>query len=55
MQTVLTLSQLIQWKLNGYIQLDLFPEELEQANRENDYVVWSDLINKEEGERHESN
>ena len=54
-QTTLTLSQLIDWKLNGFIQLDLFPEELEQAKREQDYAVWSDLINKEEGERHESN
>jgi hypothetical protein len=57
-QTVLTHSELIhliQWKLNGFIQLDLFPEELEQAKREQDYAVWSDLINKEEGERHESN
>ena len=52
MQTVLTLSQFIQWKLNGFIQLDLFPEELEQANRELDYAVWSNLVNKEEGERH---
>ena len=51
-QTVLTLGQLIQWKLNGFIQLDLFPEELEQAQRERDYIVWSDLINKEEGEHH---
>mgnify|MGYP006899576202 FL=1 len=57
-QTVLTHSELIhliQWKLNGFIQLDLFPEELEQAKREQDYAVWSDLINREEGERHESN
>ena len=53
MQTVLTFSQFIQWKLNGFIQLDLFPEELEQAKREVDYAVWSNLVNKEEGERHE--
>jgi hypothetical protein len=54
-QTVLTHSELIhliQWKLNGFIQLDLFPEELEQAQREQDYAVWADLINKEEGEHH---
>lgn len=49
-QTILTLGQMIEWKLNGFIQLDLFPEELEQAKREQDYVVWSDLINREEGE-----
>ncbi len=51
-QTILTLGQMIEWKLNGFIQLDLFPEELEQAKREQDYAVWSDLINKEEGEHH---
>jgi hypothetical protein len=51
-QTTLTLSQLIDWKLNGFIQLDLFPEELEQAKREQDYAVWADLINREEGEHH---
>ena len=51
-QTVLTLGQMIEWKLNGFIQLDLFPEELEQAKREQDYIVWSDLINREEGEHH---
>jgi hypothetical protein len=28
-QTNLTLAQLFQWKLNGFVQLDLFPEELE--------------------------
>jgi hypothetical protein len=52
-QTVLTHSELIhliQWKLNGFVQLDLFPEELEQAKREQDYAVWADLINREEGE-----
>ena len=49
MQTILTLSQMIEWKLNGFVQLDLFPEELEHAKREQDYVVWSDLINREEG------
>ena len=51
-QTNLTLAQLFQCKLNGFIQLDLFPEELEQAKREQDYAVWSDLINREEGEHH---
>ena len=49
-QTILTLGQMIEWKLNGFIQLDLFPEELEQAKREQDYAVWADLINREEGE-----
>jgi hypothetical protein len=51
-QTVLTLSQMMEWKLNGFVQLDLFPEELEQAKREQDYVVqfWSNLMNREEGE-----
>ena len=52
MQTVLTLSQLIQWKLNGFIQLDLFPEELEQAQREQDYAVWSDLSPLSRRKRH---
>jgi hypothetical protein len=44
-QTVLTHSELIhliQWKLNGFIQLDLFPEELEQAKREQ--ITQSGLI-----------
>ena len=49
-QTILTLGQLIHWKLNGFVQLDLFPEELEQAKHEQDYMVWEaniDLLNKD--------
>jgi hypothetical protein len=47
-QTILTLGQLIHWKLNGFVQLDLFPEELEQAKHEQDYMVWEaiDLLDK---------
>ena len=51
-QTVLTLGQLIEWKLNGFIQLDLFPEELEQAKREQSYAqeeaAWIRYIDREE-------
>jgi hypothetical protein len=48
-QTILTLGQLIHWKLNGFVQLDLFPEELEQAKHEQDYMVWEaiDLLDKD--------
>ena len=56
-QTVLTHSELIhliQWKLNGFIQLDLFPEELEQAKREQSYTqeeaAWIRYIDRQEGE-----
>ena len=53
MQTILTLSQMMEWKLNGFVQLDLFPEELEHAKREQDYVVqfWSNLMTREEGDQ----
>ena len=54
MQTILTLSQLIQWKLNGFVQLDLFPEELEQAKREQSYAqeeaAWIRYIDREEAQ-----
>ena len=49
-QTILTLGQLIHWKLNGFVQLDLFPEELERAKHEQDYMVWEaniDLLNRD--------
>jgi hypothetical protein len=53
-QTVLTLAQLFQWKLNGFVQLDLFPEELEQAKREQSYsqeeAAWIRYIDRQEGE-----
>ena len=53
-QTVLTLAQLFQWKLNGFIQLDLFPEELEQAKSEQSYAqeetAWIRYIDRQEGE-----
>ena len=56
-QTVLTHSELIhliQWKLNGFVQLDLFPEELEQAKREQSYTqeeaAWIRYIDRQEGE-----
>ena len=47
-QTVLTLGQMIEWKLNGFIQLDLFPEELEQAKHEQYTIDWYSLVNLEE-------
>jgi hypothetical protein len=53
-QTNLPLAQLFQWKLNGFIQLDLFPEELEQAKREQSYsqeeAAWIRYIDRQEGE-----
>jgi hypothetical protein len=53
-QTILTLGQLIHWKLNGFVQLDLFPEELEQAKREQSYsqeeAAWIRYIDRQEGE-----
>ena len=53
-QTILTLGQLIEWKLNGFIQLDLFPEKLEQAKREQSYsqeeAAWIRYIDRQEGE-----
>jgi hypothetical protein len=51
-QTNLTLEQLFQWKLNGFVQLDLFPEELEQAKREQSYAeaAWIRYIDRQEGE-----
>lgn len=33
-QTVLTLQQLLDYKRDGFIQFDLFPEELEHARHE---------------------
>jgi len=51
-QTIFTLSQILEWKLNGFIQLDLFPEELEQARREQSYAqeeaAWIRYIDREE-------
>jgi hypothetical protein len=53
-QTNLTLEQLFQWKLNGFVQLDLFPEELKQAKREQSYAqeetAWIRYIDRQEGE-----
>ena len=56
-QTILTHSELIhliQWKLNGFVQLDLFPEELKQAKREQSYTqeeaAWIRYIDRQEGE-----
>jgi len=47
-QTVMTLGQLIQYKYTGFIQLDLFPEELEQAKHEQYTIDWYSLVNLEE-------
>ena len=47
-QTILTLGQLIEWKLNGFVQLDLFPEELEQAKREQFDSAWVAHLDREE-------
>lgn len=47
-QTVMTLGQLFQYKINGFVQLDLFPEELEQAKREQPMIDWYLMINLEE-------
>ena len=47
-QTVMTLDQLIQYKYTGFIQLDLFPEELEQAKHEQYTIDWYSLVNLEE-------
>jgi len=51
-QTILTTKQMLQWKLNGFVQLDLFPEELEQAQREQSYAqeeaAWIRYIDREE-------
>jgi len=50
-QTILTIQQLLEWKLNGFVQLDLFPEELEQAKREKfdaqEEAAWIRYIDRE--------
>jgi hypothetical protein len=51
-QTIMTLGQLLQYKLHGFIQLDLFPEELEHAKNEQYYIDWLAITNME-GEDHE--
>lgn len=48
-QTVMTLGQLFQYKINGFVQLDLFPEELEQAKNEQYYEDWLAIVAIEEG------
>ena len=47
-QTVMTMDQLIQYRYTGFIQLDLFPEELEQAKHEQYAIDWYSLVNLEE-------
>jgi hypothetical protein len=39
-QTIMTIGQLLQYKKFGAVQLDLFPEELEHAKREQNYKIW---------------
>ena len=48
-QTIMTLGQLFQYKINGFVQLDLFPEELDQAKNEQYYEDWLAIVEMEEG------
>jgi len=43
MDTSLTLGQMLHYKLYGFVQLDLFPRELELARRVPDESLWLDL------------
>ena len=47
-QTILTHSQMVDWKVDGFVQLDLFPEELEEATRKADLIYWSNYVNLKE-------
>lgn len=53
-QTIMTLGQLLQYKLYGSVQLDLFPEELQHAKNEQYYIDWLAITNME-GERNDTN
>jgi hypothetical protein len=46
-QTVITLQQLMDYKRDGFIQFDLFPEELEDARREQMLKAWTEGYVKE--------
>ena len=43
MDTPLTLGQMLHYKLYGFVQLDLFPKELELARHVLDESLWLDL------------
>jgi hypothetical protein len=47
-QTVMTLGQLLHYKLYGFVQLDLFPEELEHEKQKQVTIDWYRLIQMEE-------
>jgi hypothetical protein len=47
-QTIMTLGQLLQYKLHGFVQLDLFPEELEHEKQKQVTIDWYRMIQIEE-------
>jgi hypothetical protein len=46
-QTIFTMQQLLDYKRDGFIQFDMFPEELEHARQERSLKAWTEGYVKE--------